>query len=159
MSYIADLGHVWLPNLVYSWFTKTAAVWTDLPVLSHRRQGCDSTLLMEDVKHTPTCLCCFPTLEARVFLEARVVYHTHPSGVEPKAKSQDLMRLPCVTVKVGKLDFFSSSPWLGASWLLHETWNASAHGGRQRCATMFPTRVSPLPVGTAETLCCPFPFV
>lgn len=45
-----------------------------------------------------------------MFLQTRVMYYTHPSGKEPTAKSRDLMSLPCVAVKVGKLDFLSSPP-------------------------------------------------
>lgn len=92
-----------------------------------------------------------------MFLQTRVMYYTHPSGKEPTAKSRDLMSLPCVAVRVGKLDFLSSTPPHppGARWFQRKAWNMWPHGGRRGSAAV---QLRSVPVGTAETLRCPFSF-
>lgn len=151
MSYITKLGHVSLPNLDYSWFTHhyccldwPSCSMPPLPV-PLKKIVFEQLLKWQSVPQTEMLkiywnvtlspLFFQPWTPEWMFLQTRVMYYTHPSGKEPTAKSRDLMSLPCVAVKVGKLDFLSSPP--EQVGLQREAWNASPPGGRRRSAAVF----------------------
>lgn len=165
MSYIADLGHVWLPN------HELQLVYTQLPLsgLTFRFYATIANAVIEDclktvkenrnVKRTqtPRCLFCFPTVDARVsvFRSPCCVLHT---SIWERAigKVTWFDEASVCHSQSGKIRFLLFLPWsyLVAAWGLER---AAVRRQAAKCRSV-PTRLSPLPVGTAETLRCPSLF-
>lgn len=119
---------IWASCGSLTWFTAglhtTAAVWTDLPVLCRRCESSDRRLFKNsNGKWKCETYIKLPLLFFHLGRQSECFWkpvlritHIH-LGKSPRQKLRDLMRLPCVADKVGKLDFFSSSP--EASWCQH----------------------------------------